>query len=132
MLLISNFLQVSRAPPHPPPVAAPRTFAWQLPPGYRSTISYTQQMYLYSSSYGFVRYSPIKRIAPKENISLTNHLLPKSVLALTLGLLMAGAAVAQITLPPTNPTPDGSGGGGGGNPNPGCTDGSCLVAVHLR
>ena len=59
---------------------------------------------------------------------MTNPLLRKSVLALTFALLLAGTAVAQITIP--HPTPDGSGGGGGG-PNPGC-DGDCLVAVHLR
>ena len=61
---------------------------------------------------------------------MTNPLLRKSVLALTLGLLMAGTAVAQITIPAPHPTPNGTAGGGG--PNPGCTDGSCLVAVHLR
>ena len=60
---------------------------------------------------------------------MTNHLLRKSALALTLGLLMAGTAVAQITAP--KPSPDGNDGNGGG-PNPGCTDGSCLVAVHSR
>jgi hypothetical protein len=62
---------------------------------------------------------------------MTNHLLRKSVLALTLGLLMAGTAVAQITIPAPHPSPDGNG-NGGGLPDPGCTDGSCLVAVHLR
>jgi hypothetical protein len=61
---------------------------------------------------------------------LTNPLLRKSVLALTLGLLMAGTAVAQITIPAPHPTPDGTGGSGGG-PDPGCT-GNCLVAVHSR
>ena len=60
---------------------------------------------------------------------MTNPLLRKSVLALTLGLLMAGTAVAQITIPAPNPSPDGNGTGGG--PNPGCT-GNCLVAVHSR
>ena len=60
---------------------------------------------------------------------MTTHLLRKSALALTLGLLRAGSAVAQITIP--HPTPDGSAGGNGG-PNPGCPDGSCLVAVHSR
>ena len=62
---------------------------------------------------------------------MTNPLLRKSVLALTLGLLMAGTAVAQITIPAPHPSPDGNEGNGGG-PNPGCTDGSCLVAVHSR
>jgi hypothetical protein len=62
---------------------------------------------------------------------LTNPLLRKSVLALTLGLLMAGTALAQITIPAPHPSPDGNEGNGGG-PNPGCTDGSCLVAVHSR
>jgi hypothetical protein len=61
---------------------------------------------------------------------MTNPLLRKSVLALTLGLLMAGTALAQIAAP--GPSPDGTGGGTGGGPNPGCTDGSCLVAVHSR
>lgn len=61
---------------------------------------------------------------------MTNPLLRKSVLALTLGLLMAGTAVAQITIPAPHPTPDGTGGSGGG-PDPGCT-GNCLVAVHSR
>ena len=63
---------------------------------------------------------------------MTNHLLRKSVLALTLGLLMAGTAVAQITIPAPHPSPDGPGNNPGGGPNPGCTDGSCLVAVHSR
>jgi hypothetical protein len=62
---------------------------------------------------------------------MTNPLLRKSVLALTLGLLMAGTAVAQITIPAPHPTPDGNGGGTGGAPDPGCT-GNCLVAVHSR
>ena len=62
---------------------------------------------------------------------MTNPLLRKSVLALTLGLLMAGTALAQITIPAPHPSPDGNEGNGGG-PNPGCTDGSCLVAVHSR
>jgi hypothetical protein len=44
---------------------------------------------------------------------------------------MAGTAVAQITIPAPHPSPDGNG-NGGGLPNPGCTDGSCLVAVHSR
>ena len=60
---------------------------------------------------------------------MTTHLLRKSALALTLGLLIAGSAVAQITIP--HPPPGGSAGGNGG-PNPGCPDGSCLVAVHSR
>ena len=60
---------------------------------------------------------------------MTNPLLRKSVLALTLGLLMAGTAVAQITIPAPHPSPDS---GTGGGPNPGCKDGSCLGAVHSR
>jgi hypothetical protein len=53
-LLISNSarFQVRHLRPHR--FVALRTFAWQLPLGRRSAVSYTQQIYLHSNSYGIV------------------------------------------------------------------------------
>ena len=54
LLLISNFARTPVRHPRPRRFVALRTFAWQLPLGRRSTISYTQQVYFYSNSYGIV------------------------------------------------------------------------------
>jgi hypothetical protein len=54
LLLISNFASHPNRHLRPRRFFALRTFAWQLPLGRRSTISYTQQIYFYSNSYGIV------------------------------------------------------------------------------
>jgi transposase len=54
LLLISNFARSQVRHLRPRRFVVLRTFAWQLPHGRRSTISYTQQIYFYSNSYGIV------------------------------------------------------------------------------